>query len=153
VPLDAARATNKLEAINEALDAIGETGATSMPASRRNNEHLAWRWFVCSHVLSRIEKQRDLARRACVAAGVLFDHTKEPLPVGTANHTVWDGDVVKITVAVTEPPAKFDRDGFIAELLANKGKQITPALINRLVARHTGAHPPPHRFSSSLTTQ
>jgi hypothetical protein len=81
--LDAAKANALTAAISAAFAAIGTTAATKMPPSKRNTEAVAWEYFVASLLARLAEGRRKRAHAAAVKAGVLFDHEKQPLPVGS----------------------------------------------------------------------
>jgi hypothetical protein len=146
MPLDAARAQTLTEAIKAAFDAIGTEGRTSMPPSSSNTDPIAWEYHVASLLLRYAEKRRERATKAAVKAGVLFDHTESPLPIGT-ERDIYEGKVLAIGVSVVEPQVKFDDEAFVLDL-AKAG--VKPAVLKRLRHKHTHPFKPIHRFSSRL---
>jgi hypothetical protein len=94
------------------------------------------------------EARRKKATAAAVKLGVLPDHERFPLPVGTSQVVYADGLLV-ISVTVLEPIAGIDHAGYVADLLK---AGVKPALIRRLDKKHRTETRPAHRFSSSLVT-
>lgn len=146
--LYADRANTRTAAFNDAFAEIGSGIGTSKPRSTLNTEPVAWEFHVASH-LARIATARKVkAHAAAVKAGVIFDHEKAPLAVGT-NKLVYAGEVIEISVAVTSPSEKLDAPAFIADL---EKSGIARKLLDKLVAKHTSESRAPHKFTSSLLT-
>ncbi len=137
MPLDSATRT---DAIAEAFDAIILT-----PRPKGNSDAVAAEYYVASVLLSRAEKRREAATKAATAAGVLPDHAKAPLSVGT-HPRVYAGELVEISATVVEQATKLDGEGLAADLAA----LVKPAVLKRLVAKHTRRFNPSHRYSASL---
>ena len=146
MPLDAAKATAKINAIIQAFDAIGVVEPTRQPRSRRNNEPVAWEFYVATHLAKLAEARKRQAIAAAVAAGVLFDHEKEPMAVGT-ERDVYAGDVVQIALVVSNPSRKLDVPGFV-DALEKAG--VKRKLLLETAEQHTTDSRAPHRFTASL---
>ena len=146
--LNVLKANAKTGAINDAFAAIGRTDPTDMPRSKLNTEPAAWEYHVASHLLRLAEARKKKAHAAAVKAGVIFDHEKEPMPVGT-NTLTYAGNVVEISVAVTTPSTRLDAAAFVDDLAAAGVKR---ALLERLTGEHTKESRAPHKFTSSLVT-
>jgi hypothetical protein len=101
---------------------------------------------VASYLLSAAEKRREAATKAAVAAGVLPDHAKAPLPIGQ-HPGVYRGEVIEISAAVVAQADKLDGPGLVADLLA---ANVAPRLVKRLVAKNTRQFNPAHRYAASL---
>jgi hypothetical protein len=150
MPLDATRAVSKTEAINEAFSQIGTAAGngTRMPPSKRNTEPLAWEYFVAAHLNRLAEARKARAIKAAVAAGVMFDPEKQQLPVGS-HSLVYAGDVVEIACSVSSPTVRLDGAALVTDLVE---AGVKPALLKRLVARHTRENRAPHKFVGTLAT-
>jgi hypothetical protein len=148
MPLDATAANALTARINDAFAGIGTQAATAMPPSKRNNEPHAWEYHVASHLLRIAEARKKKAQAAAIKAGIMFDHEKAPLVPGTTKQ-VYAGDVVEISVAVTTPQSRLDHAALIddAEWTAPQRN-----LLLKLIAKHTLASRPPHKFTASLLT-
>jgi len=146
--LDAPSANAKAAAINESFAAIGGTGDTRMPRAKGNSEPIAWEYHVASHLLRLADARKKKAQAAAVKAGVIFDHEKQPLCVGT-NALVYAGEVVEIVVSVTTAATRLDTAGLFD---AFEKAGLKRALIDRLVAKFTSDNRPPHKFVSTLVT-
>jgi hypothetical protein len=147
MPLDAARANAKTEALNTAFASIGKAGDTVMPRSKGNLEPLAWEYLVASHLKRLAEARKKKAHGEAVKAGVIFDHEKQPAPIGT-KALVYAGEVVEIAVNVTTPTTNLDLPAFTEELQ----KYMDQKVINRLLNKHTHENRAPHEFVATLAT-
>jgi hypothetical protein len=94
------------------------------------------------------EARRKKATAAAVKLGVLPDHERFPLPVGTAE-VVYADDGLVISVTVVAPITGWDHAGFVADLLK---AGVKPALIKRLDKKHRTETRPAHKFVSSLVS-
>ncbi len=94
------------------------------------------------------EARRKRATVVAVRLGILPDHEKHPLPVGTCE-VVYADDGLVISVTVLEPIAGIDHAGYVADLLK---AGVKPAVIKRLDKRHKTETRPAHRFTSSLVS-
>ena len=137
MPLDSATRTDAI------ADAFAVLSLGLRPKS--NVEATALEFLTSSTLLSLAEKRREAATKAATAAGVLPDHAKAPLSVGT-HPRVYAGELVEISAAVVEQATKLDADGLVADLAA----LVKPAVLKRLVAKHTRRFNPSHRYSASL---
>ena len=138
MPLDGS--TSKLDALAESF-----AGLTLTPRPKGNVEATAVEYLISSHLLSLAEKRREAATKAATAAGVLPDHAKAPLSVGT-HPRVYAGELVEISATVVEQATKLDADGLVADLAA----LVKPPVLKRLVAKHTRHFKPAHRYSAVL---
>jgi hypothetical protein len=146
--LDVPQANAKTTAFNDAFAAIGNAIPTKMPGCKRNTEPAAWEYHVASHLLRLADARKKKAQAAAIKVGVMFDHEKQPRPIGSES-VVYAGDVVDISVSVTTPATKFDLSAFCADLEKSGVKLL---LINRLANKHTSENRAPHKFTSSLVT-
>lgn len=148
MPLDTAKATMKTVAITEAFDAIGVAEPTRQPRSRRNNEPIAWEFFVATQLARLADARKRQAHEAAVNAGVLPDHEKEPLPEG-AERSVYAGEVVTIALAVGVPVRRLDVKSFVKDL---EKAGVARKLLDKLVEDNMVAARAPHKFTAALTT-
>jgi hypothetical protein len=111
-------------------------------------EESAYEYHVASQLSRFAEARKRKAHAAAVKAGVMFDHLKDPMEPGTAQ-VVYAGAVIEISVAVGQPVAGIDHDGFVEGLLL---AGVKLSLIKRLSARHATDTRPAHTFTSSLVT-
>jgi hypothetical protein len=148
MPLKAARGNDRTGAVTAAFADIGRAGDTLLPRSRTTLDRLAeefWR----SQVLNRLaEKRKDESKAAAVAGGVLPDYKAEPSPVGTAE-TVYSGATVAITLRVNAQADHVDVPGLVADL---EKAGVKPAVLRRLVRKHTTSFGGAHVFTASLVT-
>lgn len=149
MPLDITLATSLTEQLNEAFAAIGRSGATTIPSGRPNAaETAAYEYHVASHLLRIAETRRKRAHAAAVKAGVMFDHEKQPEPVGT-ERVVYAGQLVEVSVTVAAPIVGLDHLAFVVGLLE---AGVKASLVRRLQAKYATETRASHRFTSSLVT-
>jgi hypothetical protein len=150
MPLDANRAMTKTEALTEAFASIGHAAGTLMPRSANKAEELlAWEVFAAKLLEQIAAARARKAIKAAIAGGVMFDHSEHPEPIGT-NRVVYDGDVVRIDLAVGTPGTRLDIDGLIPALV-KAGLRLER--VNELINRHTIENAAPHKFTTSLVTR
>jgi hypothetical protein len=146
MPLDAAKTLPKIgaaETINEAFAAI------RFPNTARNaRDRLAEEYWASSLLSRNADARREKAKRAAVTGGVLPDHLARPYPVGTSE-TVYAGATVTINLKVV-PQA--DRVNTAALVAALEKAGVKPALLKRLVKKHTEKFGGAHIFTASLVT-
>lgn len=147
--LDTLRANTITAGLNAEFATIGFSGDAKMPRSKLNTEGTAWEYHVSSHLLRIAEARKTAAVKAAVKLGVMFDHAKDPMPVGT-NALVYAGDVVEISVSVSTAAEKLDATELGVALVKNGVKL---ALVERLFRQCTHANRAPHKFVSSLATK
>lgn len=146
--LDAVSATKKIAAVNEEYHLIGRANGTRMPRSSKASDKIAWEYHIASHLARIAEARRERAHRDAVKLGVLFDHTKAPLPQGT-EQVVYAGDVVEIAVKVTTPADRLDPTELGVALVKVGVPMRTVEKVFRQCTHQTAA---PHRFVSSIVT-
>lgn len=150
MPFDATRANSKTEALTEAFSEIGHAAGTQMPRSvNKSTEPLAWEFFTAKLLETVAAARTKKAIKAAIKGGVLFDHKDDPRPIGT-NAVIYDGDVIRINLAVGTPGTRVDIDALIPALVKAGLKLET---VNKLVNRCTVENAAPHKFSASLVTQ
>jgi len=153
--LTAADANAKTAAINSEFATIGYARDeatdvdTRMPRSKKNTEAAAWDYHVASQLLRAAEARREKAHKACVTLGVMFDHKKNPDPVGT-DRLVYPGDVVEISVKVTTATTKLDAVE-LGVRLVKAGLSIK--IVEKLYRECTVENDAPHKFTTSLVTK
>ncbi|HEY3845858.1 MAG TPA: hypothetical protein VGL95_01950 [Acetobacteraceae bacterium] len=147
--LDVAGANAKTTAFNAEFALIGNTGDGRMPRSKKNTEPVAWEYHVASHLLRVAEARKKKAHAAAVKLGVMFDHEKSPLAVGT-EALVYAGDVVEIAVSVTTPGTKLDPVE-LGVALVKAGMKL--AVVEKLFTQCTHDQRAPHKFTSTLATK
>lgn len=146
--LNAAGAMILVDAVNAEFAAIGCTGNTKMPRSKKNTEPAAWEYHVASHLVRVAEARKKKAHLAAVKLGVMFDHTKEPRPVGT-EALVYPGDVVEIAVSVSTATTRMDPVE-LGVLLVKAGLSIK--VVEQAFRKATHDNAAPHKFTSTLIT-
>jgi len=147
--LTVAAALAKTDALNTAFAAIGVSAPdTKMPKSRRNDEPFAYEVFCAKHLRRIAEARETKAVKEAVKAGVMFDHEKKPMAVGTTA-LVYAGEVVEIGVSVTAPATRLDADAFCAALVKAGMKEAT---VTRLRSASTVDNRAPHKFVATLCT-
>lgn len=156
MPLDAARSTSRIDALNEAHAEIGHAGATAMPRCSLKGtalvkERAAYRLFVAQHGRRRWETEWNAALSGAADARVIPDHLAHPEPVGT-NRVTFKGTVVEVSVAVAAPIEQFSLNGFVADLAASKLDAAALRLVRRLIAKHTCETRPAHKFTASASS-
>jgi hypothetical protein len=138
MPLDSTRSATRAEAIAEAFAALTlglrPKGAAPIAAVRYARSKM---------LLSLAEKEADEAKKDAIAAKVI---PKGGLTVG-AHPSIYADDLVTISANVVEQAAKIDGAGLAADLLQ---AGVKPALVKRLVAKHTHEFAPAHRYVASL---
>lgn len=146
MPLDATRTVTITDAVNDAFDGIDRMVGAMLPKGTTEPDRTSVRHYASSLVARKAEAWRDQTKRAAVAGGVLPDHSADPYPVGTAE-TVFTGKYVVIGLKVVEQADRVDVAGLVADL-AKAG--VKPAVLKRLVKRHTRSFPGAHIYSASL---
>jgi hypothetical protein len=150
MPLDAARSVTKTEALSNAFASIGHAAGTLMPRSvNKATEPLAWEFFTSKMLETTAAARTKRAIKAAIAGGVMFDHTADPRRIGT-NAVIYDGDVIRIDLAVGTPSTKVDLDALIPALV-KAGLRLDR--VNELINRCTTENAAPHRFTASLVTR
>jgi hypothetical protein len=146
--LDTARANAKTQAINVAFAKIGDDGDTKMPRAKLNTEPVAWEYHVAGHLFRIADARKKKAQAAAVKAGVIFDHEKNPLVVGTAA-LVYAGEVVEISVSVTTPTTRLDPVELgVAMVKAGLALKVVEGLLRRCTHENRASH----KFTSTLAT-
>ncbi len=141
MPLDAS-ATTRSDTLAESFAAL------SLGLRPKSNvEATAVEYAAASTLLSLAEKRRERAAKDATAAGVLPDHAKAPLAVGV-HPRVYAGELVEISATVVEQATKLDAEGLVADLAAMS--LVKPAVLKRLVAKHTRRFKPSHRYAATL---
>lgn len=143
----AQRATAKTAAIASAFGEIGRVNGTMMPESKKPGDKLAWEYWAASELSSLAEKRRDAAKAAAVKGGVIPDYGAHPLEVDT-RATIYISDLVTISVDVTRQATKLNGLALVADLVA---AGIKPALLKRLVKKHTKSFNGAHGITAVLT--
>jgi len=93
------------------------TGKGLMPETSSNTESLAWDYMIGAKVETYGKGLKEAAKKRAIAAGVMFDHEKEPRDPYT-EEVVYDGKIVSIHLKVKTPALTFDHKSFIAKVLA-----------------------------------
>jgi hypothetical protein len=137
-----------MDAINVAFDWVGTSPETKMPRAkvRDNKAPIAWEYFVASHVASRARARLDMAKRAAIAAGIIFDHTKTPRNAGT-NEQVYSGEHVTVWLSVRSGANKVDAD-MMSDYLIRNG--VNPKVVTDAYAHASSKTRPAHDFKVSL---
>jgi hypothetical protein len=153
MPLDAARAVTKTQAITDAFAEIGTVSRTAMPrctlkAAALARALAAWKLHIAGQLRRLAESAWQQALAGAIKTGTIPDAAKAPEPVGT-DRIVYAGPVVCIRLVVAKPIEVVDHLAYVAELLE---AGVNPALLRKLAKRHTTETRPAHRFSTSLAT-
>jgi hypothetical protein len=146
--LTASAANAKTAAIAQAFAAIGITGDTAMPRSKKNTEPAAWAYHVACQAFRAADAARKKAHAECVRLGILPDHAKAPFPVGT-EALVYAGDVVEIAVSVTTASERTDL-AQLGVLLVKAGLPLPK--VEKAFRAATSTNAAPHAFKTSLRT-
>jgi hypothetical protein len=142
MPLDTAK-PNVTDAVAEGFAAIGYP-----PGTRNARDRLAEEYWSAS-LLSRLaDARREKAKKAAVTGGVLPDHLAEPYPIGTAA-TVYAGPTVTISLKVVPQADRVNTAALVADL---QKAGVKPALLKRLVKKHTEQFGGAHIFTAALVT-
>lgn len=152
MPLDSTRANAKTESINGAFAEIGHSGTTVMPrrpSNKDNLEPIAWEVFMSKHLKRLADAREKKAVVAAVKAGVMFDHTRQPLAEGT-NALVYAGDIIEISCSVTTPGTKLDTVSLFNELETKHGVKV--GVIAKLTEKFTSYNACPHKFVATIIT-
>ena len=147
MPLDAARASDRTEALTDAFAELGRANGTAMPPTRKTKDKLAFEYWVASLLNRLAEARRDKAKRVAVAGGVLPDHAANPLPVGTSE-IVFVGERVTIALKVVGQTDRVNVPALMADLVK---AGVKPAVLKRLVKKHTESFAGAHVFTASVT--
>ncbi len=133
--------------IAQAMAEIAESIQAMLPRRASATERAAAEYWGASIANQLAEAWRNRAKRLAVAQGVLPDHTADPYPIGTSE-TVYVGTLVTVSLKVVEQADRVDVPGLVADLIASG---IKPAVLKRLLRRHTKSFAGAHIFSASLT--
>lgn len=112
-------ASSYLSRLRQAFDRIGTTNGTTVPPTKRNTDSLAWELYRATELERYAKQRKDAAAKACIDAGLMFDHKENPLPAGT-EQTIYDGEIVQITVKVNNAAPRFNSSKLKAEMIRNK---------------------------------
>jgi hypothetical protein len=137
-----------MDAINMAFDMVGNDAATKMPRMkvRDNKGPIAWEFFVASHISARARARLDLARRAAIASGIIFDHTKNPREAGT-NEQVYNGEHVAVWLTVRNAATTVSADKMSTYLIE---KGVDAKLVADAYLAASSKARPAHEFKVSL---
>lgn len=117
------------------------------PRSKDNRALIAWEFFT-SYVLKACAQARyNKAAKEAVKAGVIFDHEKDPSPVGTKT-VCYAGDQITVSVEVRQPYEKVDPDKLCSYL---RGKGVSQQYLDEARAYATSMTKAPHVFRAELT--
>jgi len=144
-----ARAKNLIvDKINMAFASIGK----DMPKSKalKNNEQQAWEYFVSSHLYKLAGGRREEAKAQAVAAHVIPD-TDDPANQrdGGTLETVFVGDIVSVTLAVSKPRVTYDIERLKTYLLNNK---VDPKVVHGAMEHASKTAKAGHQFTAALIT-
>lgn len=144
------RVRNKLiDAINTAFDAVGNTMDNKMPKSKDNRSPVAWEYFVSYHILTRARVRFEAARKAAIAASIIFDHEKAPREPGT-NDPIYEGDHVIVWLTVRNPATRVSAD-VMSEYLIKHG--VDAKVVTDAYMAATSKMRPAHEFKASLAVE
>ena len=141
MPLDAAR-LDRTAAITAAFGAIGKL----LPKPKNGKDAIAYELYAASLVASLADKRREDAKKAAIDAGVLPDYASDPYPVGT-EEVVYSGALVAIMLKVVGQADRVNAGGLVADLTE---AGVKPALLKRLLKKHTSTFNGAHIFTASL---
>lgn len=144
MPLDAARAASRTEALAHEFAQLG----TVTPRGTPRKDLALHEYWVASSLRAWAEPRYRRALAALVELRVIRDPERFPEPVGTSRD-VATGGFVSVRLTVAEPQERLDLPGFLADLEAAGVKR---ALIKRLRAKHTSVARAAHVFKPSLLT-
>jgi hypothetical protein len=143
MPLDTAKPAGVTDAIAEAFTAIGYPNE-----SRNARDRLAEEYWSASLLSRFADARREKAKKAAVTGGVLPDHLTHPYPVGTSE-TIYAGATVTINLKVVPQADRLNTAALVADL---QKAGVKPALLKRLVKKHTETFGGAHIFTASLVT-
>lgn len=142
MPLDTTK-SSVTDAIAEDFSAIGYP-----PGTRNPRDRLAEEYWSASLLSRFADARREKAKKAAVTGGVLPDHLAKPYPVGTAE-TVYAGATVTINLKVVPQADRVNTAALVADL---HKAGVKPALLKRLVRKHTEQFGGAHIFTAALVT-
>lgn len=146
MPLDAARPIDRTAAVSEAVAEVGRVIRATLPRKATDKDKLFADFWGFSLALRLIEPLRDKSKRSAVAGEVLPDHAAHPFAIGTSE-TVYSSELGSIGMKVVEQAERLDVPGFVADL---EKAGVTPALLKRLLKKHTRQFPGAHIFTATL---
>lgn len=126
-------------------------GDTMCPPSTNNTESYAWDYYIANKIEAYGKAAKKQAVKKAIRNGVMFDHEKEPLPPETQKD-VYNGDVIRISVAVKQPSKTFDHQTFldcIEELLPPDQH----AVLHTFYLGCFKASRPAHSFTATLLSE
>lgn len=137
-----------LDAINVAFAAIGTDVHTKMPKLKKgdNKSPVAWEYFVSSHLVTLANARFDVAKRAAISVGVIFDHEKFPREPGT-NEPIFHGEHVAVWLTVRNASTRVNPDVMV-EYLSSHG--VSQSLLDEAYQAASKPTKPPHIFKASL---
>jgi hypothetical protein len=119
---------------------------TMAPQKASTKTLAAMDYYGSSAVAAIAEAWRGKAKKTAIALGVLPNYEAEPFDIGTAE-TVYTDAFTTISLRVTPQAPRVDVDGLVADLEA---AGIKPALLKRLLKKHTRTFAGAHVFTASL---
>jgi len=141
------RLKNKLlDAINNAFADIGTEAGTRPPRSKENTAPTAWEYFVSFHLAGLAKGRLDAAKKACIKAGILFDHERHPRMPGD-NGLIFTGEQVGVFVTVKNSGTRLDTDKLYAILMA---KGVSEDVLSEAYEEASYKTRPAHEFRPSL---
>lgn len=146
MPLDSTRPPDRTAAVSDAVGEIGRIIRAMLPRKATEQDKLFADFWGFSLAQRLIEPLRDKSKRAAIAGQVLPDHSAKPFPIGTAE-TVYSSDLGSISMKVVEQADRLDVAGFVADL---EKAGVRPALIKRLLKKHTKTFAGAHIFTATL---
>lgn len=106
----------------------------------------AMEYHLASTLARDAAARKKAAHKHAVSAAVLPDHENHPREPGTSE-VCYDDGKIRIVLMVAEPIEKLDAAPLIEDLVK---AGVKPAMLARLVKKHTYGTAPAHVFTSSL---
>ena len=135
-----------MDALNRAFSDIGTDTLTKGPRSRENTGPTAWEYFVSYHLAGLAKARLDAAKKACVKAGILFDHEKFPREPGDSG-LVFTGEHVGVMLTVKRPGERIDTDKLH---LALQNRGVKESVIQEAYEEAKYYTRPAHEFRPTL---
>ena len=135
---------------------LDDTGTRKPPSKRRpapkpkaNAKALAALEYHLAATLARdAAARKKAAHKAAVSSAVLPDHETNPREPGTSE-VCYDDGKIRIVLTVAEPIEKLDTQPFV-DALVKAG--MKPAVLAKLVKKHTYSTAAAHIYTSSILT-
>ena len=138
-----------VEEINSAFRTIGTGAPTRPPKVKKSNTGvIAWEYFIAKHLYTMASARRKRATEEAIAAGVIFDHEREPHDV-TTGEQIYQDECVTIMLTVSNSAPRVNPEKLVKYL---EGK-VPEKVLKEAVDKATFYTRPAHEFKAMIRTQ